>query len=61
MKISRLTFALTILTTMIVGCGGNDEALEAVEIIDNTQEVQDYYAAKPEFFSFKTLADLPED
>jgi microcin C transport system substrate-binding protein len=61
MKINRLTFALTILTTMIVGCGGNDEALEAVEIIDNTQEVQDYYAAKPEFFSFKTLADLPED
>ena len=28
---------------------------------DNTREVLDYYAANPDFFSFKTLADLPGD
>ncbi|TNE37627.1 MAG: ABC transporter substrate-binding protein [Alphaproteobacteria bacterium] len=29
--------------------------------IDNTQEVLDYYAAHPEFFRFKTPADIPAD
>ncbi len=39
------------------GCGQEEQA----EVRDNTQEVLDYYAANPEFFSFKTLADLPDD
>jgi|TARA_B100002003_G_scaffold247265_1_gene278475 microcin C transport system substrate-binding protein len=37
----------------------NEAPVSDLETPDNTQEVQDYYASKPEFFSFKTLADLP--
>lgn len=42
-------------------CGGSlDDAQQSdFEFIDNTAEVQAYYAERPEFFSFKTLADLP--
>lgn len=59
MKINRLSFAFAIVATLVVGCGGGDEATKVLEVIDNTQEVKDYYTAKPDFFSFKTLADLP--
>ncbi|MEE8234141.1 MAG: ABC transporter substrate-binding protein, partial [Gammaproteobacteria bacterium] len=45
----------------LTACGGSgdDTPISELEAPDNTQEVQDYYASKPEFFSFKTLADLP--
>jgi microcin C transport system substrate-binding protein len=59
MKINRLSFAFAIVATLVVGCGDGDDATKALEVIDNTQEVNDYYAAKPDFFSFKTLVDLP--
>lgn len=36
------------------------ESAETV-VIDNTEEVQAYYAANPDFFVFKTLDDLPTD
>jgi len=45
---------------LLAGCGGETEVVE-LEIIDNTEEVLAYYAAKPEFFVFKTLADIPTD
>lgn len=45
------------------GCGGSgdDGAADGVAAQDNTDEVQAYYAAKPDFFSFKTPADLPDN
>ncbi|RLQ22554.1 ABC transporter substrate-binding protein [Seongchinamella sediminis] len=46
---------------LLVACGGPDEAAPAQSAapIDNTEEVQAYYAANPDFFGFKTPADLP--
>lgn len=59
----RLAVALTTLT--LAACGGDDAdsdaAGSAMPLHDNTEEVQAYYAANPDFFSFKTLADLPAD
>ena len=49
-------------TLVLAACGGGadgDAQGEAAEVYDNTEEVKAYYAANPEFFSFKTLADLP--
>jgi len=59
MKMTRLSLTLTCVSVLLMSCGGADEALEPIEVIDNTQEVNEYYASKPDFFSFKTLADLP--
>ncbi|MBL4682639.1 MAG: hypothetical protein JKY88_18215 [Pseudomonadales bacterium] len=59
MKMTRFSLTLTCLSVLLMSCGGADEALEPIEVIDNTQEVNEYYASKPDFFSFKTLADLP--
>jgi len=47
---------------LITSCGSGqdqDEVLEPAR--DNTQEVEDYYAAHPDFFSFKTPEDIPND
>lgn len=43
--------------------GANTESVDASVpgTPDNTQEVLDYYAANPEFFTFATPADLPGD
>lgn len=61
MMIKRLTLSLIALLAL-VSCGGNEEVSgNAIEARDNTQEVLDYYASKPDFFRFKTLADLPEN
>ena len=54
---------LASLALTLAACGGDSTepgGLDA-EQLDNTQEVRDYYAAHPDFFSFKTLADLPDD
>ena len=57
-----------ILTLGLTACGGNDGDSDAQGVgttsdgfapHDNSAEVQAYYKANPEFFSFKTLADLP--
>lgn len=46
----------------IAACGGgSDSDVSELEVIDNTAEVEAYYAANPDFFSFKTLADMPVD
>ena len=52
----HLSLLILLLTS---ACDSKQQA--AVEVHDNTQEVLDYYAAQPEFFSFKTLDDLPID
>lgn len=44
---------------LLASCGGSDSDVSELEVIDNTEEVNAYYAAKPEFFGFKTLADIP--
>ena len=50
------------LAMLLTACGGDDGATEeAASAIDNTAEVQAYYASKPEFFTFATPEDLPED
>ena len=52
------------LAFLLVSCGGSDSTDSSDEdmvVRDNTQEVLDYYAANPDFFTFKTIADLPKD
>jgi len=51
------TLAAVSAAFLLGGCGG--KKTETVQ--DNTEEVKAYYASKPEFFHFKTLADLPTD
>lgn len=44
----------------LAGCGGGSSDQEpAADAPDITAEVEAYYAANPDFFSFRTLADLP--
>ena len=55
---------LTLVTLILLSaCGGSSEEAQKTdfEAIDNTAEVEAYYAGKPDFFRFKTLADLPTD
>ncbi len=60
---SRHLFGVLLLGFLLSACGGAEESqsTDATLAPDNRQEVQDYYAARPDFFSFKTLADLPAD
>ncbi|MEP0201641.1 MAG: extracellular solute-binding protein [Halioglobus sp.] len=68
---SRPALLLTgLLTLGLVACGGNDgdsnakganASSDGFAPHDNRAEVQAYYEADPEFFSFKTIADLPAD
>ena len=48
---------------LLSACGGSpdDNQSAAFPAIDNTEEVQAYYAERPDFFTFKTIADLPQD
>jgi len=57
----RNLFFLILAAGFLSACGGSDKVEEQAPAIDNTQEVLDYYAAHPDFFSFKTIADLPVD
>lgn len=56
-KFGAILFAAAILAA----CGGSDTETETSPARDISAEVQAYYAANPDFFSFKTPADLPED
>jgi microcin C transport system substrate-binding protein len=53
--------AVVTVALFLGGCGGSgdESAADDLPSHDNTTEVQAYYAAKPDFFSFKTMADLP--
>lgn len=56
-------FITLAMLALLAACGGSSDDAEPAdfETRDNTAEVEAYYAANPEFFSFKTLADLPVD
>ena len=62
MRLFRTTSALLALLALSA-CGGSSdgEQQSVFEPADNTTEVQAYYAERPDFFSFKTAADLPEE
>ena len=62
MRLFRTTSALLALLALSA-CGGSSdgEQQSVFESADNTTEVQAYYAERPDFFSFKTPADLPEE
>ncbi|EED36324.1 ABC-type oligopeptide transport system, periplasmic component [Luminiphilus syltensis NOR5-1B] len=45
---------------LVLGCGAEDSG-EVEEVIDNTAEVEAAYAADPDYYSFKTIDDLPDD
>lgn len=54
----RNTFAVVLAAGLLVACGGAEEEVSTGDI---TQEVNDYYAAHPDLFQFKTPADIPAD
>jgi len=56
-RLSALVASACIGALLFAGCGKT----ETVEAYDNTEEVQAHYAANPEFFKFKTIADLPQN
>ena len=60
MRLFRTTSALLALLVLSACGGSSDDAQQSdFEVVDNTAEVQAYYAERPDFFSFKTPADLP--
>ena len=59
---SSIKLPILMVIVLLSACGQpENEDVVIEQVLDNSQEVQDYYASKPEFFSFKTLADLPAD
>ena len=57
-KIVRTGLTACLLALFLAACGGGSEE---VVVSDNTEEVQAYYAMYPDFFRFRTPADLPAD
>lgn len=58
----RLKLALIAIAATLTACGGGSDSTNNVDLsLDNTQEVNDYYAANPDFFTFATMSDLPTD
>ena len=55
----RLVISLSwIVVWILPGCGRGGEEPEAY---DNTEEVEAYYAAHPERFTYATTGDLPDN
>lgn len=68
--ITRFRFVCALLVCapfVLTGCGGSKsdsaakDGAEVAAAPDNSAEVKAYYAAHPDFFVFKTAADLPAD
>tara|TARA_R110002167_G_scaffold89012_5_gene240051 strand:- start:44194 stop:46155 length:1962 start_codon:yes stop_codon:yes gene_type:complete len=58
----RLRFVLLAFAATLTACGGGSEQSTSEDSgRDITQEVQDYYAAHPDLFTFATPADIPAD
>ena len=45
----------------VTGCSSPEDENSKLEKIDNTDEVNNYYLEKQDFFIFKTMEDLPAD
>ena len=45
----------------VTGCSSPEDENSKLEKIDNTDEVNNYYLKKQDFFIFKTMEDLPAD
>lgn len=57
----QLFTPLVLLAAVLLTLSGCSRDTEKTSIQDNSAEVEAYYAAHPEFFVTKTLADLPKD
>ena len=60
----KFSFKLALIATaaLLTACGGGSESTNTVDTsLDNTQEVNDYYAANPDFFTFASMNELPTD
>ena len=51
--------ATSLTALLLVACGDSDTGANTVASHDNSAEVQAYYEANPDFFRFRTAADLP--
>ena len=60
MLITRSIFGAS-LAFLLVACGGSEQDSSVDSNADISADVQAFYAADPEKYSFKTLADLPQD
>jgi microcin C transport system substrate-binding protein len=57
-RLMRSGLTALLLAGFLIACGGG---AEDEEVADNSQEIVDYYAQYPDFFRFRTPADLPAD
>ena len=53
-------FALTLTTVILMGCGSDQDATEALPSIDNTAEVKAFYETHADFFRAGSIDDLPQ-
>jgi microcin C transport system substrate-binding protein len=62
MRVLNRLIAIGAISVALASCGeaNKEEAIVDADAPDVRQEVIDYYAAKPDFFTFATPADLPE-
>ena len=58
-KMRNPAWNLLLLIPLLIGACDSKEQITVESDRDNTQEVLDYYASQPDFFSFKTINDLP--
>ena len=54
-------FALTLTTLLLMGCGSDKDATQALPSVDNTAEVLAFYETHADFFRAGSIDDLPED
>ena len=52
---------IALLSIVLVSCGGDSDQSSDFPVSDVSQEKAAFYAANPDRFRFKTLADLPVD
>ena len=57
----RYPIILLIALILIASCSDEEKQETKAPAMDNSEEVQTYYAAHPDFFRFKTMADLPDN
>jgi microcin C transport system substrate-binding protein len=62
MKQTHRIFLVIAFAFALTACGGESSNSSTVDLsLDNTQEIEDFYAANPDRFMFKTPADIPSN